>query len=126
MHDIRGFLTEEEFGEHFLSPPFDIREITADELRATRPVHDFVIARGRKLAETLWPDLPWIETAASRAIVFADELETLCRKHGLWIFNNIPTQLPLLVQSDGEEGGYEVIQRMDGGFAINRYFQVDK
>lgn len=122
IHDVRGFLTEEEFGGHFLSPPFNIREIVSDELYATRPIHDYTIKKARQLAEVLWPDLPWIESNVSKVKAFADELETLCRKHQLWICGSVPADPPRLFTGCGDEGGYEIHPTIDGlAHTITRY-----
>jgi hypothetical protein len=112
IHDVRGLLTkeefEEEFGADFLSPTFSIREITEGELHAVGPISDHSVKMARQLAEVLWPDLPWVETQAMNARAFADELEVLSRKYGLWICGGIPTQPPCLFVGDGDEYGYLV------------------
>ena len=127
IHDVRGLLMEEEFGTYFGLPASAIREITSDELYATRPVHEFTIKRARNLAEVLWPDLPWIESSAARVTAFADELEALCRKHGFWICAGVPADPPRLFPSFGEEGGYEVSPTIDGlAYTINRYLPWQK
>ncbi|KND50821.1 MAG: hypothetical protein AB202_00245 [Parcubacteria bacterium C7867-007] len=124
IHDVRGLLTEEEFGGHFLSPPFDIREITANELYATRPVHNYTVKRARQLAEVLWPELPWVENHTMKAQAFADELEALSRKYGLWITGGIPADPPRLFTGGGDEGGYEVRHTIDGlAHTITRYLR---
>jgi hypothetical protein len=126
IHDVRGYVTEDEFGGYFLSPPFNLREITADELYATRPVDDYTIKRARQLAEVLWPELPWIESHAMKVKAFADELEALSRKYGFWICAGVPADPPRLFTGAGEEGGYIVRPTMDGqAHTINRYFPFE-
>lgn len=126
FHDIRGFLTEEKFGGHFLSPPFIIREVVADELYATRPIDEHTIKKARQLAEVLWPDLPWVSTHAMKVQAFADELEALSRKHGLWICGGVPADPPRLFIGGGDEGGYVVRPTVDGlSHTINRYFPLE-
>lgn len=121
--DVRGFNSEIEFGTYFFPPPYVLREVTLDELQAVRPVDNWNIARARHLAEQLWPDLPWRETFAMKVRAFADELEILSRKHGLWIHGNIPTHPPLLTPGDDDEQGYEVSPLMGSHTCtIKRYY----
>jgi hypothetical protein len=118
IHDIRGLLTEAEFATHFT-----LREVSMEELYATRPIDDHSIAHARRLAETLWPELPWISSYVMRVQAFADELEALSRAHGLWIRGDVPASPPLLYTSSGEEGGYRVRPIVDGSsYTITRYF----
>jgi hypothetical protein len=122
IHDVRGLLTEADFGRDFLAPPFIIREITAEELYATRPVSECLIKKARSLAEVLFPDLPWIETHAMRVKAFADELEALSRRYGFWISSSVPADPPRLCTGDGDEDGYVIHPLMDGlTYTIRRY-----
>lgn len=122
LHDVRGFVSEKEFAKPFRKPPYELREITESDLRAIRPVHVRAIAYTRRMAETIWPDLPWINSSAAKAIAFADELETLCRKHGFWITGGVPANPPRLFVTGDDEGGYELRPTLDGlAFTINRY-----
>lgn len=124
LHDVRGALTEEEFGSYFLSSPFVIRPVTIEEMRATRPLEPYSMKRARQLAEILWPTLPWIETEAARVKAFVDELETLSRKHGFWITASVPAQPPRLFTGCGDEGGYRVCPTVDGlAHTITRYLK---
>jgi hypothetical protein len=126
IHDARGFLTDDEFGGYFLSPPFTIREILPNELYATRPIEPNVIGRARRHAETLWPQLPWIDTFVMRVTAFADDLEELSRKHGLWICHGVPADPPRVYTGGGDEGGYRVRPTMDGNtYTITRYFPFE-
>jgi hypothetical protein len=86
-----------------------------------------MIKRAWQLAEVMWPDLPWIDTTTAKVVAFADELEELCRKHGLWIYGGVPADPPRLYLGGGDEGGYELFPTIDGStHTINRYlnFQV--
>lgn len=122
LRDVRGSLTEEEFGNYFSSPPFDIQELRVDELRAVRPIHDRTIEKARQWAEVLWPDLPWLHSHTSKVLAFADELEALCRKHGFWIRSPVPASPPILYDAYGEEGGFELHNTIDGvAYTIDRY-----
>ena len=126
IHDVRGFVTDGEFGGHFLSPPFNIREIAIDELYATRPVEEYAIKKARQLAEVLWPDLPWVSTHAMKVKAFADELEALSRKDGLWICGGVPAEPARLFSGGGDEGGYLVRPTVDGlTYTINRYLPFE-
>lgn len=120
LRDVRGDLSEREFGSYFLTPPFVLRDVLVADLYATRPIDGQFIKRARQMAEVLWPDLPWLDSAASRAIAFADELEVLSRKHGLWICGSVPADPPCLFQACGDEGGYQV-RPMVGGFSHTIY-----
>lgn len=126
IHDVRGLLSEEVFAAPFLPPPLTIREVTKEELYATRPIDDLSIAQARRLAEALWPELPWTSTADMHATAFADELEALSRKYNLWICGSVPADPPRLYAAGGEEGGYR-LHKTTGGMAhtITRYFHDD-
>jgi hypothetical protein len=122
IFDIRGFVSEEEFASEYTSPPYDIREVTSDGLSAFETTQRYAIERARRIAETLWPELPWKDTFASRVVTFADEFEALCRKHKLWIRGPFPTQLPMLSVSEDDEGGYKLRPTVDGfTYTIDRY-----
>jgi hypothetical protein len=124
LFDVRGEIEDERVGEPYLKPPYDLRDIDEKTLYAKRPILDGTIAHARKMAEALWPELPWKSTYAGRARIFADELETLCRRHGIWIRAPVPAQPPFLAPQHGEEGGYELRPTADGyGFTIDRYFK---
>jgi hypothetical protein len=126
IHDIRGQLTEDQFGRGFLSPPHSIRLITEEELYATRPVDEFSIKKARQLAEVLWPALPWMESQSMKVKAFADELENLSRKHGLWICGSVPADPPRLFSGYGDEGGYAIRPTQDGlTHTICRYLPME-
>lgn len=126
IHDVRGFVSEEEFGKPFLGArkDFIIREIDTSALDAVEPTHEHTIQCARNAAEILWPKLPWKETRISKIAAFADEFEALCRKHKLWIRAPFldPTIAPPLAFGEGDEGGYELFPTIDGfSYTINRY-----
>lgn len=124
IHDVRGLLSEEDFGRYFSLPPSCIREIAIEELYATRPIHDRTIVFAGRLAEALWPNLPWLDSQTRKVKAFADELEALSRKHGLWIRGSVPADPPRIYIDCGEEGGYEVRPTVDGlAHTIDRYFR---
>ncbi|MDB5244224.1 MAG: hypothetical protein JWN18_94 [Parcubacteria group bacterium] len=122
IYDARGPLSKDAFARHFLLHPYDIRDVTTHELYATRPIDERSIKKARRLAEVLWPDLPWIDSAVAKVKAFADELEALSRKHGLWVCGNVPANTPILFAGYGDEGGYEVRPNSLGlNYSINRY-----
>lgn len=124
IFDVRGFVSEEEFGSLYTYPPYDIRKVAVEDLSVTAPVGEYSIRRARQIAEILYPELPWRETRASRVQVFADELEALCRKHNKWIRSPIAAHAPLLQEGDGSETGYELLPTLDGlGYTINCYLR---
>jgi hypothetical protein len=124
IRDVRGELTEDNFGDHFLSAPHLIRDISIDELYLTRPIDEISIMRARRLAEAAWPDLPWIQSLAKNMKAFTDELEKLSRKHGIWIRSCVPASPPHLSYGDDAESGYELLPALDGGgFTINRSYR---
>lgn len=124
LYDVRGVtnLFGEEFGRPFgIKPPYDLREVSEEDLRAVRPIHERTIERAAYWAEVMWPHWPWKQGYAIRAKAFADDLEKLSRKHGLWIRSVTPTLRPVLARSKGDELGY-TISMTDGdtAFTIDR------
>lgn len=127
LYDVRGAVSEEEFGRPFsYTPPYQLREVDVKELYRSGEsdeVRRLSVATARKLAETVWPELPWKDSAAKRSIAFCDELEALCRKHNLWIRAPYPGAKPILTTGGDDEGGYEICPTFDGAaFTIDRYF----
>lgn len=125
--DARGFVPYESFGDPFgLSCPHELREVTEDELLRegeTPEYRENLVRIALKTAEVLWPRLPWKKSFESKISDFANELETLSKKHGLWIRSPFPTAKPLITVGDGDEGGYEIRPTADGlTFSIDRYF----
>ena len=128
LRDARGTMVKEEallgapFGH---KPPYDLQLITVADLTERRPVAEMSIKLARRLAESIWPELPWKDSAESRATAFIDELEALSRKHGIWIRSPYATTRPLLAPSDNkDEGGYVLTFTNDGvAFTFDRYFK---
>jgi hypothetical protein len=122
IRDVRGSLSEAKFAEGFVSAPYRIIPIVQSDLYNTRPIDTRAIDMARRLAETIWPELPWRSTHANRVRAFVDELEELCRKHNLWIMHPLVTQLPRVAKGDELEDGYDV-RPLDGStFTIQRRF----
>lgn len=125
LFDARGFVEEKDFGEPFgYSLPYPLKKISVDDLLKTDGLETgaaFKVASARRMAEILYPKLPWKESFAKRAEAFADDLETLSQKHGLWVIGRIPGQAPLLAPHVGDEKGYALSPTADGNmFSINR------
>lgn len=124
IYDGRGMLTRKEFTEYFGGSPSEMRPIEIEELYAQRPIQPRAINLARAIAEALWPELPWRESLASKALAFADALEKLCREHQMWIVAPSPTQRPCLFTGHGDEGGYEVRPTTNAkAFTIDRYLR---
>lgn len=122
--DIRGEISEVDFGSHFLSEPFIIQKISTEDLYRTRPIDQIWIKRARSLAEAVWPELPWVQSLAQDMKAFADDLEQISRKHGIWIRSCVPASPPHLSYGDTEEVGYKLSPTVDGiGFTIDRSYE---
>ncbi len=123
--DARGFVALEQLGMPFdLLPPHKLQSgVARTHLEGIRPIHDRLIVLARRLAESTWPHLPWKNSLALRAQAFAEELEALSRKHGLWLYAPYATTWPRISDSDcdGDEVGYTLRPTSDGmKLTINR------
>lgn len=125
LFDVRGPVYEERFGEPYgLRGPLALQQVTLENLRAIRPVTDEGIGSARRMAEILFPRLPWKESHASKVLKFVDELEALSRKHGLWIRAPFPAQPPIIEKGDDAEAGYLIQQSSTGpAFSMDRMFK---
>ncbi len=125
LFDIRGYIEDEEMGTPFsYEPPHDIRDVAVSDLEAEAHTQPYTIERARRVAETLWPELPWKETFASRVVAYADEIEAISRKHGFWIYAPLPNpnSAPPLAIGEGDEGGYDLRPTIGGfNYLISRY-----
>lgn len=124
--DARGFwmYSKSEMGGPFQMTDFEIHAIDVQDLvmpGESPEARSNSVARARMLAETLWPELSWKESFASRMNVFADELEALSRKHGVWVRASLPAIPPSLAVEEGGEGGYTICAGFTGAFTLNRY-----
>jgi hypothetical protein len=108
-----------------------IRDIAESELSResqgeTEDVRFHLTRGARKMAELLFPDLPWKDSEVLKIKAFVDELEALSRKHKRWIIGTVPGTLPLITDGEDDEGGYELGQTANGAMVtINRYFPKD-
>jgi hypothetical protein len=127
LWDARGPVTEEEFGKPFpeMGSPYIIMNINEDDLRSIRTVHEIAVEIIAKIAEALWPELPWINGQQARYKKFADGLEALSRECNLWIGGPVPGCPPAIFPGgDNLEKGYVLEQTADGlGFRIDRYLE---
>jgi len=121
--DARGAVNEEELGKPFgISPPYDLKSITEEDLFAVKPITQITIDFILGAAQAIWPSLPWrVQSLKDKVISFASELEALSRKHGFWIYGSTPTMLPAIAQGQGDEVGYQLSTTIDGlTYMINR------
>lgn len=124
FHDARGAVNEEELGRPFgFSPPYVLKPVSEEELFSIKPVTEFTIDFASRKAQILWPDLPWKpDTLKIKIRSFAEELENLSRKYGLWVRGYSPGMPPLVAEECGKEKGYELGFTLDGSHTINRVF----
>jgi hypothetical protein len=100
--DARGLVTPWAFGTPFGEPePWDIRDITEADLTAVRPIPEHSFETIAKLAQSVWPDLPWLPgTPHNRMLAFLKDLEALSVRHGVWIRSPYPAARPVLAEHD--------------------------
>ncbi len=115
--DVRGDLTFKEFIQGFdITSEFIVRPTTREELELlfvwkTRvELPSEFIDRARIHAESLWPSWAWKNSQATRMENFVNDLEDLCRKHGIWIREQFPASPSIIYFGDEIEKGYSVQQ----------------
>lgn len=114
--DVRGTMEGYAFAAPFTSGNHLIRESSEEELLRVsleangEPITEGMVLQARRHAESLWPDWPWKESHLNKMRSFVEELETLCRKHGLWLREPSPSTLPIIYPSDGEGESFEIVQ----------------
>ena len=121
--DARGIVSKENLGKPFgISPPYDLRLVTEEDLLAVKPAGQMTLDFVLRLAQALWPKLPWkSQSDKDKLLSFASELEALSRKYNYWIYGCTPTALPRIAQGQRDETGYLVSTTIDGmSFTINR------
>lgn len=103
-------------------PPYELRVLAEDDLRAVRPVPEGRISVAMRIAQAVWPDLPWkTDTLECRVRAYVEELTVLSAKHGLWVTPTSPGGRPVLSQDPGMSPGYTLYQTIDGlGFCMDR------
>jgi len=128
LYDVRGGFAQDDpkLGQPFsLRPPYQLRQIKEEQLRQVRPVHERTIRHARKLAEIIWPNWPWrsASSAHARMTAFLDDLESISRRHGVWVRAAIPNPAmwPHLSEHEGDESGYTLYPTEDGqGYIFDR------
>ena len=123
--DGRGEISVDEFVRPFTrDDSWVISEVT-EVMLVRKIVQEHLVEYFQKKAQGVWPELPWKTTSCQEQISsFADELEALSRKHGLWIYGSIPTMLPMVAEGYGDEAGYEITMQANGdSYTINRVFR---
>ncbi len=125
IYDVRGAFTDADFGRDYLSPPYVIRNISVGDLRRRKPIEVTALRRARRLAEVLYPALPWQNSLEARMLAFASALEELSREHDIWVRGAHPMARPHLSHGDGKETGYELFYTADGhGFIFERSYDT--
>lgn len=123
LWDVRGIVKEEDFGDPFgAEPPYVLKSVTEKELKENKAVGENEIYFAAKIAQALWPGLPWKkDTLKGRVAAFAEDLERISRKHKIWIRGAFPATLPVLAEGVGDEKGYKLELTDDGmSYTINR------
>jgi hypothetical protein len=126
LHDVRGAFKQDDpkFGRPFgIGLPYTLEPVTEDDLRAIRPVHERTIRRALRFAECIWPELPWKEARSEKVRAFANELEEVCRRHGVWLRSAYPAAKPIVSEAVGDEVGF-IIEPTQDGIAFTIYRQL--
>ncbi|MEX0652346.1 MAG: hypothetical protein WD509_03400 [Candidatus Paceibacterota bacterium] len=122
LYNAQGAFSEKELSELFSpSLTYSLCEITEVYLptdEKAQRVREHRIAQARKFAETLWPELDWLESRVSKVKAFIDELETLSRKHKVWIRSPYSELQAVVEEGEGNELGYR-LEEVLNGFTIN-------
>lgn len=129
--DVRGDLDLAGFLQGFdVSAGFIIRPTTIKELRCMyeevnkQKFAQKLIDRARSHAELMWPMWLWKDSQTKRMEHFTNDLEELCRNHGIWIREQFPTNLTVVYFGDEAEAGYDLRQMQAAGiqFLLTRRF----
>lgn len=121
LYDVRGGFDENdpEIGVPFgMAPPYTAKHLKEADLHRVRPIHSRLISHARRMAEIVWPDLPWKGGQRARVVAFLNELEALCQKHELYIRAPLAakTSWPVIGNRHGDEAGF-VARPTDDGMA---------
>jgi hypothetical protein len=124
IYDVRGGFEQHDphFGKVFgAAPPYTLKSVSEDDLRKVVPVEENTIATARKFAEAIWPEYPWISSMARRVKAFANDLEKISKKHGVYLRAPYPGVKPIVGDLYGDEEGYTIRPTDDGiAFTIDR------
>lgn len=120
VHDFENLILP--FNTH-TKVGFELVNVTEQELLSSKPIEEYFIESTSVKAQSAWPELPWKNDTFKKHIErFAEELETLSRKHNLWIRAPFVTTQPIICDGDGDES-YTLQPTADGsGYFINRDF----
>ncbi|MBI2642554.1 MAG: hypothetical protein HYW97_01795 [Candidatus Wildermuthbacteria bacterium] len=119
LFDARGPVKSKDAGKPFEVPhPYDLKPVEEIDLRKIRPIQELSITRALDIAQRIWPDLPWQNSMHERARRFAEELEALSRKYGVWIYARVPAAQPFLTLAHGDETGYALSTALSGGICV--------
>jgi hypothetical protein len=115
--DARGFVEESDIEVPFRKQgPFEIREITIQEMQASRQISEEGALHASQMVQVVYPDFPWNECSLiSKTRAFLDELEELCRLHGFMIRAPYVTTQPIVELAHGDEKGFSMSPVMSGG-----------
>ncbi|MBP9827837.1 hypothetical protein KBC55_01655 [Patescibacteria group bacterium] len=128
LWDARGPLRDaREIGWPFgVREPYDLREITFEEMTQVRLVEEHAIEACALVIEVLWPNLVRCDSRLRRQEAFVRDLEELSRKHNIWIRAPAEAQhvWPALAEGIGGETGYTMAPTLDANaYYINRRFR---
>ncbi len=125
IYDSRGANTSEDFSKEFNLTPDNVQTIVEKDLYATRKIFEGSIRLASRIAQSLWPELPWRpNTLHSRMIAFMEDLERLSYDHNLWIRSTIPGCRPVISEGDDLEGGYFFSPTVTASaYVMDRYFK---
>jgi hypothetical protein len=124
IYDVRGAHEQdsEEFGRLFgFAPPYNLEQVTEERLLKQRLVHERSIEKAAEFAEMLWPELPWQNSFADRVKAWAEDIEKISRKHGVFFRSPLPTMRPIVSRMLGDEAGFVIeYGPQPGMFMIDR------
>ena len=120
LRDERGIVSETDIGKPFEINKIILRSVTLEDLRKVRPVYDEAIQQASIKAQALWPELPWNEnTFHGKTLAFMNDLEAICRKHGVWIRAPYPMAQIILDKAYGDEG-FRISPSLTGQYLFDR------
>jgi len=118
--DVRGEMSE----WHFMTPFIASAVVPVDEgtlLREDPKIGEEDIADADGRLPSMFPALPGESSRAGRMMAFADDLEAICRKHGIWLRDDGPHGM-VVYEGDGDESGFRLSFGMAGEVRMHRVF----
>jgi len=116
--DVRGEMSDWHFMVEFKAD----RVVPADEatlLREDPKIDEREIAKAEGRLPSLFPALPRQSRRAERMAAFAEDLEGICRKHGIWLRDDGPHGM-IAYEGDGAEDGFSLSFGMTGEVRLKR------